>query len=233
MEKKIYLKRELPDTELIKQFEKIPASNVADVMDKNCAMHPRIKLVSAPTKPIVCGPAYTVKCSKGDNLMLNAALNYCQQGDMLVVTNDGGDTRALIGEIMTTYLKYQKKAAGIIVDGSVRDIDALSKMDFPVYAAGTTPCGPYKEGPGEINVPVFCGGVTVNPGDIIVADADGAVVVPLSGAEVILENAKKLNEKDEKRLTAAKDGSADRSWVDKTLAEKGFEIIDDIWHQDL
>ena len=229
MEKRIYLKRNMPDIGLIKQFENIPASNVSDVMEQNCAMHPRIKLLSAPLKQTVCGPAYTVKCGKGDNLMLNAALNYCLPGDVLVVSNDGGDTRALIGEILTTYLKYQKKAAGIIVDGPIRDIDAISKSDFPVYAAGTTPCGPHKDGPGEINVPISCGGVTVNPGDIIVADADGVVVIPLHHAEKVVKDAKKLNEQDEKRLKAAKDGTADRSWVDKILAEKGYEIIDDVY----
>ena len=227
--KRIYLKRELPDVELMKQFEEIPASNVADVMNRSCAMNPRIKLVSSPKKQMTCGPAYTVKCRAGDNLTLHAALNYCQEGDMLIVSNEADDTRALIGEVMMAYLMYQKKIAGIIIDGPIRDIDEISKWDFPVYATGTTPGGPYKEGPGEINVPVSCGEISVNPGDIILADPDGVIVIPRRDAEVILEDAKKFKEADEKKLAAAKNGTANRAWVDKTLADKGFEIIDDVY----
>ena len=101
----------MPDIGLIKQFENIPASNVSDVMEQNCAMHPRIKLLSAPLKQTVCGPAYTVKCGKGDNLMLNAALNYCLPGDVLVVSNDYPRRLFLILKIGRHYLS--KKGAGI------------------------------------------------------------------------------------------------------------------------
>ncbi len=107
---------------------------------------------------------------RGDNLALHAALNFCQEGDVLVVSNEEDNTRALMGEIMMAYLRYTKKVAGIMLDGPIRDIDEIGHWDFPVYCTGTTPGGPYKEGPGEINVPIACGGVSVNPGDIILAD---------------------------------------------------------------
>ena len=113
--KRIYLKRDMPDPEIMEQFKEIPASNTADVMGRSCAMNPRIHLVSKPKAQMMVGPAYTVKCRAGDNLLLHAALNYCQEGDVLVVSNEEDDTRALIGEVMMAYLKYTKKIAGIIL----------------------------------------------------------------------------------------------------------------------
>lgn len=224
---RIYLQRQLPDAALMAQFRSIPASNVADVMGRNCAMNPRIRLVSRPTAQMMVGPALTVKARAGDNLALHAALNLAQPGDVLVVSNEEDDTRALMGEIMMAYLKDVKQVAGIILDGPIRDIDEIGKWDFPVYCTGTTPGGPYKDGPGEVNVPIACGGVSVDPGDIILADPDGAIVIPRRDAAVILEDAKKFQAADEKKLAAARAGTADRSWVDKALAEKGFEIIDE------
>ena len=227
--KRIYLKREMPDPEIIAQFKTIPASNTADVMNRSCAMNPRIHLVSSPKEQMMAGPAYTVKGRAGDNLTLHAALNLCGEGDVLVVSNEEDATRALMGEVMMAYLRYTKKVAGIILDGPIRDIDEIGKWDFPVYCTGTTPGGPYKEGPGEINVPISCGGISVNPGDIILADPDGIIVIPRQDAAAILEDAKKFQAADEKKLAAAKDGTANRSWVEKALTEKGYEIIDDVY----
>ncbi len=228
--KRIYLKRELPDPAVMAEFRTIPAANTADVMNRNCAMNPRIHLVSRPKAAVTVGPAYTVKCRAGDNLTLHAALNHCSEGDMLVVSNEEDTTRALIGDVMMAYLCYTKKIAGIVIDGPIRDIDEISTWDFPVYCTGTTPGGPYKEGPGEINVPVSCGGITVLPGDIIVADADGVICVPRRDAVQILADAKKFQALDQKKFFAAKDGTADRAWVDKMLSEKGYELIDEIYH---
>jgi len=227
--KRIYLKREMPDPEIMNQFKFIPASNTADVMNRNCAMHPRIHLVSKPKDQMMVGPAYTVKGRAGDNLTLHAALNYCQEGDVLVVSNEEDETRAILGEVMMAYLRYTKKVAGIIIDGPIRDIDEIGKWDFPVYCTGTTPGGPYKEGPGEINVPIACGGVSVNPGDIILGDPDGVIVIPRKDAATVLEQAKKFQEADEKKLIAAKKGSANRAWVEESIQAKGYEIIDDVY----
>ena len=227
--KRIYLKRNMPDPEVMAEFKTIPASNTGDVMGRSCAMNPRIKLVSQPVDQMMVGPALTVKCRAGDNLTLHAALNICQEGDVLVVSNEEDDTRALMGEIMMAFLRYTKKVAGIILDGPIRDIDEIGKWDFPVYCTGTTPGGPYKEGPGEVNVPIACGGVSVNPGDIILADPDGVIVIPRQDAPEILEAAKKFQAADESKLLAAKNGTANRAWVERTLEEKGYEIIDDVY----
>ncbi|WP_312938992.1 RraA family protein [Oscillibacter sp.] len=227
--KRIFMKREMPDPAIMNQFKSIPASNTADVMGRSCAMHPRIRLVSSPAAQMMVGPAYTVKARAGDNLALHAALNFCQEGDVLVVSNEGDDSRALMGEVMMAYLKCTKKVAGIVLDGPIRDIDEIGKWDFPVYCTGTTPGGPYKEGPGEINVPIACGNVSVNPGDIVLADPDGVIIIPRKDAAQVLEDAKAFQAVDEVKLQAAKDGTAKRGWVDKLLEEKGFEIVDDIY----
>lgn len=227
--KRIYLKRNMPDPQLVEAFKNIPASNVGDVMQRNCAMNPRIHLVSSPKKQMAAGPAFTVKLRAGDNLGLHAALNFCNEGDILVVSNEGDNTRSLMGEVMMAYLMCTKKIAGIILDGPIRDIDEIGKWDFPVYATGTTPGGPYKEGPAEINVPISCGEISVIPGDIILADPDGVVVIPRRDAATILEAAKKFMEKDGAKLEPARNGTLNRDWVQKTLEEKNFEIIDAVY----
>ena len=227
--KRIYLKRHMPDKEVMMQFKTIPASNTCDVMGRNAAMNPRIRLMSSPKDQMMVGPALTVKTRAADNLALHAALNMAQEGDVIVVSNEGDTTRALIGEVMMAYLRYTKKVAGIVIDGPIRDIDEIGQWDFPVYATGTTPGGPYKEGPGEINVPISCGEISVNPGDIILADPDGVIVIPRKDAPQILEDAKKFQAADESKLEAAKNGTANRAWVEKTLAAKEFEIIDDVY----
>lgn len=227
--KRIYLKRNMPDKDVMMQFKTIPASNTCDVMGRNSAMNPRIRLMSSPKDQMMVGPVLTVKARGGDNLALHAALNMAQEGDVVVVSNEGDTTRSLIGEVMMAYLRYTKKVAGIILDGPIRDIDEIGKWDFPVYATGTTPGGPYKEGPGEVNVPIACGEISVNPGDIILADPDGIIVIPRKDAPQILEDAKKFQAADESKLEAAKNGTAKRDWVEKSLEEKGFEIIDGVY----
>ena len=227
--KRIYLKRNMPDHDVMMQFKNIPASNTADCMGRSCAMNPRIHLVSSPKDQMMVGPAFTVKCRAGDNLALHAALNLCNEGDVLVVSNEEDNTRALMGEVMRAYLYLQKKVAGIVLDGPIRDIDEIGKWDFPVYATGTTPGGPYKEGPGEVNVPIACGGISVEPGDIILADPDGVIVIPRNDAATILEDAKKFQAADEGKLEKTRQGTINRSWVDKALEDKGFEFIDDVY----
>ena len=227
--KRIYLKRPMPDRALMAEFAKLPASNVADCMERSCAMNPRIRLISKSRPGSVCGPAFTVKCRAGDNLALHAALTYCQEGDVLVVSNEEDTTRALTGEVMMSYLFYTKKAAAIIIDGPIRDMESLSQWEFPIYCTGATPGGPYKEGPGEVNVPIACGGISVNPGDIILADHDGIIVIPPKDAPGILEAAQKFHEADEAKANAAKEGKASRDWVLKALEAKGFEIVDGEW----
>lgn len=145
----------------------------------------------------------------------------------LVYEEDG--TRSLMGEIMMNYLAYTKKARGIVIDGPIRDYDTVSQMNFPVYAIGATPNGPYKEGPGEINVPIACGGIQVNPGDIILGDADGVIAIPRMEAKRILEQAEVYHATDNRKSQEAKAGTSNRDWVEKAIMAKGIEVIDDVY----
>ena len=222
---RIFLKRPMPSQELLDGFAGIPAANIADTMGRSCAMNPRIKLMSGARGTMV-GPALTVKARAGDNLFIHQALDMSLPGDIIVVSNDEDQTRSLMGEVMFTYAQYQRKLGGLVLDGPIRDTDALRQMPLPVYATGSTPGGPHKEGPGEINVPIACGGISVNPGDIIVADADGIIVIPLRDAPNVLEAAKKFHEQDAAKGEAAKNGTSNRAWVRKTLEVKGTQWID-------
>lgn len=224
---RVYLKRSMPPEELIEAYSKLSTACIADCMGRLCALHPRIKLVSSP-KNVMAGAALTVKTRSGDNLMLHKALNLCTAGDILIVANGGDETRSLLGENMVA-LALQKRVSGIVIDGPVRDIASLYKTSLPIYANGTTPGGPYKEGPGEINVPISCGEISIHPGDVIVGDADGVIVIPIADASEILKAAQAFALKDAKKLNRSKAGTPDRAWVDKTLQEKGCEIINDIF----
>ena len=225
---RVFLRRDLPPKDLIDAYKTLPAANVADCMNRLSAMNSAIRLMNGPFPGSACcmaGPALTVKARPGDNLMLHKALNMATEGDVIVVSNEGDRSQALMGEIMAAYAAY-KKVAGIVFDGPVRDLDALQELGIPVYATGTTPGGPFKEGPGEINVPIACGNIQVEPGDIILGDTDGVIVIPRRDAAALLEAAKAFSANDKAKADAARNGTADRTWVEKSLAAKGCEIID-------
>jgi len=222
------MERPMAEPELVRAFLKLPAANIADTMGRSCAMSPRIHLMSSPVNPIMSGRALTVKARAGDNLMIHQALDMAEEDDIIVVSNEEDTTRALMGEIMFRYAKF-RKIGGIILDGPLRDLDVVAKLDLPVYATGSTPGGPYKEGPGEINVPIACGGVHVNPGDIIVADHDGVIVIPLADAPSVLSEAVHYAEMDAKKVEAAITGTAKREWVMETLKKKNTEFIKGVY----
>lgn len=226
---RIYLRKNEEGLKYLEAFAQIPTANIADTMGRSCALHPRIKLFSKPNVPVTAGIALTVKSRGGDNLLIHGALDIAKEGDVIIASNEGGvDNRSLMGEIMFTYASY-KKLTGLVLDGPIRDVDAAREMALPIYATGSTPGGPYKEGPGEINVPISCGGISVNPGDIVVMDSDGVIIIPLKDAETVLAAAQKLQANDEAKVIAAGNGTANRAWVAKTLAAKDIEIIDDAY----
>ncbi|WEV40745.1 RraA family protein [Lactobacillus sp. ESL0684] len=226
--KRIFLKRDLPDADLIAAYAKLPSSNVADCMNRTGAMSPRIKLMSKPHQEM-CGPAFTVHNRPGDNLTIYAALKYCHPGDVIVIDNEEDNTRAVIGEVMMTWLRDQRHVAGVVIDGSIRDIDSLRDWDLPIYAVSTTPDGPYQEGPGEVNVPVSCGNLSVNPGDIILGDSDGVVKVAHENAAELLPRVQAFHRQDDAKAAHYHDGSSNLDWLDQELDEKGYKIIDDVY----
>lgn len=223
---RVFLKRDLPEKDVVEGFKNLPAANVADTMSRLCALSSEIKLIGSPAAPTMVGVALTVKVRPGDNLMLHKALNMAQEGDVIVVSNEGDRSQSLMGEIMVTYAKSTKKVAGIVLDGPIRDFDQISKMDFYIYGTGSTPGGPFKEGPGEINVPISIGNVPVMPGDIILGDTDGVIVIPKKYAKEILEASIEYAKKDSAKLEAVINGTANRNWVDESLKAKNTDIID-------
>jgi RraA family protein len=172
---------------------------------------------------VLIGSALTVRTRPGDNLMVHKAIDLAQPGDVIVVEAGGDLTNAIIGEIMTT-LAQSRGVAGFVIDGAVRDLDAIAASDFPVYARGVTHRGPYKDGPGEINVTITVGGQTIAPGDIVVGDADGVLAVPRSDAPRVAELARAQIDREAAMLRAIAEGSLDRSWVDQTLRAKGLSV---------
>lgn len=226
MGKRVFTKRKLADPEILKGFVGLPASNIGDTFERIGCMDPRIKLMSAPQGVSFVGSALTIKSRGGDNLLIHYVLeNIAKEGDFLIVSNEGCPTRSVIGQNMACSMQ-SLKLAGIVIDGPIRDLDAIREMDFPVYATGACPGGPFKDGPGEVNVPVACGNITVNPGDVIVGDQDGICVIPRQEAAVILEEAKKKFEIDQAGLAKAKAGNnyGQGKWA-AALDKKGFEII--------
>jgi RraA family protein len=171
-----------------------------------------------------------VKARATDNLLLHKAIDMAQPGEVILVDVQGDLTNSLIGEIMLRQA-IKRNIAGIIVDGAIRDSEALRQMNIPVYAAGCTPKGPYKNGPGEINVPISCGGVAIFPGDIIVGDADGVVVISPKDAPTVVKKAKAKFLEEQEKFRAIAAGTLDRTWVDKSLMEQGCEILDKTWEE--
>ncbi|MGE4282752.1 MAG: RraA family protein [Clostridia bacterium] len=225
---RVYLKRKLPSKEIVEGFKNLHAASVADCMGRLPAMSWQINLLSNPSKEIMCGVALTVKARSGDNLALHKALNMAGEGDVIVVSNEGERNRSLMGENMISFAKFNR-VEGIVVDGPIRDMDAVAKLDWHIFATGATPNGPFKEGPGEVNVPIACGGVMVNPGDIILGDADGVIVIPKEAAPEVLKKASEFAEIDSGKTVLARKGELNRSWVDKALDSKECEIIDDVY----
>lgn len=210
-----------PDSKLVEAFRGLPVANIADEMNRLYCVNERIKPMNS--LPLL-GTAFTVKSRVGDNLMLHKAIDMAEPGEVIVVDVQGDMTNAVTGEIMMR-LAAKRGIAGVIVDGAIRDADALKELDIPVYAAGIQPNGPYKDGPGEINVPVCCGGIVVKPGDILVGDGDGIVVIDPKDAPEILEKAKRKYQEEQAKFKSIEDGTMDRSWVDQALTKLGCEFV--------
>jgi RraA family protein len=161
---------------------------------------------------VMAGTALTVRTAVGDNLAIHHALELIRPGDVVVVDGGGDISRALIGEIMLT-IAISRKAAGIVIDGAIRDAGALSKSDFPCFARAAIHRGPYKNGPGEINVPVSVGGLVVAPGDIVVGDEDGIVAFPQSIAAELLQAVRKQEQREAEILKSIREGRYKSAYV--------------------
>jgi len=209
---------------LVEAFAKLPVANVSDSMSRMAAGGPTLRPMHASGG--MAGVALTVVCRPGDNLMLHKAIDLSQPGDVIVVDGGGDLTNALMGELMLAYA-VKKGVSGFVLNAAIRDLDAFIATNLPTYAAGVTHRGPYKDGPGEINVPVSIGGMVVHPGDIVIGDSDGVLAVPLADAEVVLKKTEAKQDAEVRQMQAIQDGSNDRSWVDAALRKAGCTFPED------
>jgi RraA family protein len=225
---RIYTKINRPDQQLIENFRGLPVAVIADEMNRLGCMDARIKPLN---RVPLLGVAFTVKVRAGDNLMVHRALDMALPGDVIVVDGQGDLSNAIAGENMMMWAQ-RRRLAGVIVDGAMRDLDALRTLELAVFAAGIQPKGPYKTGPGEINVPICCGGVVINPGDIIVGDEDGVVSIHPVDAPTVCKKAHARHQKESVTRQTIVDGSYDRSaYTEDALRKMGCEVIDAAWSQ--
>ena len=212
-----------PDPELVELFRGLPVANIDDNMERTAAVESSIVPIG---KGQLLGTAFTVQVAQGDNLMFHAAMDLAKPGDVIVIDAGGFTERAIFGELMATYCKV-RGIRGIVCDGAIRDAEGLAAMeDFPVYAKAVTPNGPYKNGPGQINVPVVIGGKVVHPGDIVVGDSDGVLFIRPENARQLAEATLAVGRKEAEIMRhILEDGTYIRPWVDELLEKIHCEIL--------
>lgn len=203
--------------ELAERFRGKASPNVADAMGRFHFMDPGIV---SRTGLGLCGVAVTVSARPGDNLMVHKALEVARAGDVVVVSTNGNTTSAVFGELMG-HTAVGAGLGGIVVDGAIRDVAGLTTLGFPAFSRTVTPGGCDKDGPGEINVPVSCGGTVVQPGDLVVGDEDGVVVVPRADAEAVLAAVEALEARERARIAEIQDGDLFKAEIDDTLRRRG------------
>jgi RraA family protein len=207
--------------EQIEGYRKVPVANVSDSMSRMTAGGATLRPMHR--SGVLAGPALTVKCRPGDNLMLHYALDLAQLGDVIVVDAGGDLTNAITGELMVAYA-IKKRLGGFVINGAIRDAATIAAGDFPVFAAGVTHRGPYKDGPGEINVPVAINGMVIEPGDMIIGDEDGLLCIPFDDVDAVFKKASAKHAAETQQLLDIAEGNNDRSWVISSLMAKGCKI---------
>ncbi|MGE5579200.1 MAG: RraA family protein [Bacillota bacterium] len=206
-----------PDPGLVAELAKYPTSNIADAQERFGFMDPGIRRISGCK---LAGTAITVLTRPGDNLMVHKALEVARPGDVVVVSTCRNDNTAVFGEIMATTLRGAG-LEGAVVDGAVRDFDELQKMGVKVFARTVVGSACDKDGPGEINYPIACGGVAVLPGDVVIGDSDGVVVVRSQDLPVVLEKVRSISSGEAKRIEEIRRGLLFKPDINRTLSDKG------------
>ncbi|SIR27925.1 Regulator of RNase E activity RraA [Peribacillus simplex] len=181
---------------IIQQFRNLPTTAISDAMEGLSNLESAIKPLKEEYH--MAGRAFTVQMPVGDNSAVLKAIGQASPGDIIVVDSKGDTYRAIAGDFVVGMMQTME-IGGLVVDGVIRDLEAIKGMTFPVFSKGTTVASSGKNGVGETNIPISCGGVTVFPGDIIIGDIDGVVVVPQAMGEEILTKAKDKILKDEQR----------------------------------
>ena len=213
---RIHPMTELPAQEHIDRLRKLATSLVSDVFGRWAGASGLLPVAGLAGGAIMAGAAMTVRTREGDNLVVHKALELVRPGEIIVVDAGGFTDRAILGGLIGKYAS-SKGAAGLVVDGAVRDKTELNEGAPPVFARAITHRGPYKDGPGEIRSEVSIGGVTIRDGDLIIGDEDGIAVIPRERAEEIITLAERKREAEAAESAAIAAGSWDRTWIDRAI----------------
>jgi regulator of RNase E activity RraA len=215
-----------PSAETVAAFHAFDTPAISDMMNRLYTMKPTIQALTDPNLKLI-GPACTVKVYPGDNLMVHKCLDILQPGDVVVVDTSASTMTAVLGDLISTKARH-RGAAGFLVDGLIRDLPGIRALgDFPVFGQGVTPIGPLHRGPGEINFPIAAGGIVVQPGDLIVGDANGVVVVPRDIVDDLLRRLTERKEAESSYTSAVARGEFNNAWVDALLRENGVVGIEE------
>lgn len=215
---------ERPAAKLLRAFRDAPTGFVTDAHNGQGCLDHRIKPI-APTMTL-CGPALTCFCSPTDNLAAMAALDFAKKGDVIVIAAKNDETAAVIGDRWALWAK-KVGVAGVVCDGLVRDVIGLLDVGIPVFARGLSPNSGFKHGPGEINTRVSCGGIAVDPGDIVVGDRDGVVVVPRGDAEHVAARLAEVRKKEVALDAAVRRATSMQFWNEaETRTRGGVRYLD-------
>ena len=207
---------------IIEAFRELPVAAIGDSMSRNVGTI-GLRQYHRRLETTICGPAVTVRVRPGDNLMIHKALMMVMPGDVLVIDGGGDVTQALVGGLMRTTC-VARGIAGLVIDGAIRDIVEWAEDGMPVFARGHTHRGPTKDGPGEVNVPISCAGMVVQPGDLIVGDADGVIAIPAAQVEEVLERTRAHLVRESKIRDDNRKGTADPERFDAVLRAKGLPV---------
>lgn len=211
-----------PDAATLDALRPFPTAILSDAIGRTGTMAAYMRPITQGQRLI--GPALTVKTYPADNLMIHLSLKLVQPGDVIVIDADGVTDTAVIGDLWAACARRQG-VAGIVVDGAVRDVAEIRGLGLPVYCKASVPNGPLKSGPGDINVPIACGGLIVNPGDIVVGDDDGVVVVPRERIQLAMDGARATEAKEAGLRQRIEAGEIlwDILGLDKSLAQYKVE----------
>ena len=213
---------ERPERSVVETLGTFDTPAISDLMNRLYTMSPSIHSLTDDDATLV-GTACTVKVFPGDNLMVHKSLDIAREGDVIVVDTSSSPLTAVLGDLISTKARH-RGVAGFVVDGLVRDLPGIRALeDFPVFARGVTAIGPMHRGPGEINHPISAGGIVVHPGDVIVGDPSGVVVVPRELAATLVERLEGRRSAEADYTAAVSSGSFSNAWVDELLAEAKVE----------
>jgi 4-hydroxy-4-methyl-2-oxoglutarate aldolase len=211
-----------PDPEAVKILGELGVATVHEAQARTGLMKPYMRPIYPSAK--AAGPAVTVLCQSGDNLMIHAAIEVCKPGDILVVTTASDSTDGMFGDLLATSL-VAHGVLGLVIDAGVRDVSELTAMDFPVWSKAIHAQGTVKATPGSVNIPIVCAGAAIQPGDVIVADADGVCVVPREKAGEVAKASQARAAKEEKNRESLREGKLglDMYGLRAKLKELGVE----------